>query len=384
MMRASLVLTLAWCIGILIGGPSWAAGSYPVTVTDVVGRTVTIDHEPQRVVLGTGRTVYALDILFDDDLFDRIIAWRGDLIRNDDALYRVYLKRFPKVASLPTVGSVSHGDFNVEQAVTMDADLLILDQLTHTAASQSGMLETLAIAGIQTIFIDFMNDPLVNTTRSMALLGDVFDRRHPAAEFNDFYDGHMSRIRRIAADLTKRRSVFVERAAGLNGLDQCCRTWGKSNLGLVAEAVGLDNIGSRLLPGDSGFISMEKVLIENPDLYVFTGADWSLHRAGARSVPLGYGIAPQQARKAFGPLLSRPGFAVLDAVRSGETYALFHQFFISPFNIVAALYLGKWAYPEAYHEVDPDAELRYLHARFMTSDLSGTFGLRHRPEAPQQ
>lgn len=382
-MRACLVLMLIGCLGIMVGGPSRAAAPYPVTVTDVAGRTVTIDREPQRVILGTGRTVYALDVLFDDDLFDRIIAWRGDLIRNDNALYQIYRRRFPKVASLPTVGSVSHGDFDVERAITMEADLLVLDQLSHAAARQSGLMDTLSAAGTQTIFIDFMNDPPGNTARSMALLGEVFDRKEPAAEFNAFYRRHLDRIQQTTAGLKGRKSVFIERAAGLNGLDQCCRTWGRSNLGLLAEAAGLDNVGSALLPGDSGFITMEKVLIENPDLFVFTGADWSLHRAGARSVPLGYGILAEDSREAFGPLLARPGFAALDATRKDEIYALYHQFFISPFNIIAALFLAKWAYPEAYRDVDPSAEMAYLQERFIASAPTGTFGLRHRPGSAQ-
>lgn len=378
-MRSLLPAVMAAVFGAFVGGLAWAADPYPVTVTDLMARSVTIDREPRRVILGTGRTIYALDVLFQDDLFQRIAAWRRDLINNDDDSYQVYLKHFPSIASLPEVGLVSRGEFDVEFAVNIGADLLILDRDQYPVAHQSGLIETLAATGAKTVFVDFKDDPLIDTPRSMALLGEVFDRRAPATEFDAFYRGHLERIRRSSTAPGRRRSVFIERAAGINGLDQCCRTWGNSNFGQVADTVGLDNIGTRLLAGAGGIVSMEKVLIENPDLYVVTGADWGRHRPDAKSVPLGYAIPEDEAQRAFPALLSRPGFAVLDATHRHEIYALFHGFYNSPLNIIAALYLAKWGYPERYRDLDPSKELAYLHDRFLTADLTGTFGLRYDP-----
>ncbi|MEO9902947.1 hypothetical protein [Nisaea sp.] len=378
-MRRSLPIILALVLGVLLGGPSRAAEPFPVTVTDLMDRKVTIPSEPKRVILGTGRTIYALDMLFENDLFENIIAWRRDLIRNDDDTYQVYLKRFPSIANLPDVGLVNRGEFDVEYAINIRGDLLILDLDHYPLAHQSGLIETLSATGMETIFIDFKNDPLKNTQRSMALLGAVFNRPGPAAEYNAFYDKHLETLRRADATVRQRRTVFIERAAGINGLDQCCRTWGKSNLGLIAEAAGLENIGSKLLPGAGGTISMEKVLIENPNLYVFSAANWGRHRPDARNIPLGYTIEEEEAQRAFPPLLSRPGFSVLDATHNNQIYALFHQFYNAPFNIIAALYLAKWAYPEMYRDLDPAKEFAFLHDRFLTADFSGTFGLHYHP-----
>lgn len=378
-MKRLLPILLAFLAGIQFGGPVRAADPFPVTVTDIAGRTVTFRKAPERVILGTGRTIFALDILFDDNPFERVIAWRQDLIRNDDDSYRVYLEHFPEIGQLPEVGLVNRGEFDVEHAIGLDGDLLLLDLDHHPFARDSGMLETLKSAGTETVFIDFKNDPIANTPRSLALLGEIFDRRAPAAEFNAFYEKHLAKIRGVTSTLKRRRSVFIERAAGIRGLDECCRTWGNSNLGQIADVAGLENIGSRLLPGASGVVSMEKVLIENPDLYVVSAANWGAHRPDAKNVPLGYTISEADAQRAFPGLLSRPGFDVLDATRNHQIYALFHQFYNAPFNIVAALYLAKWGYPEHYSEMDPAQEFAYLHARFLTADFTGTFGLRYRP-----
>lgn len=38
------------------------------------------------------------------------------------------------------------------------------------------------------------------------------------------------------------------------------------------EAVGANNIGSQLLPGASGFVSLEKIISMKPDAWIMTGS----------------------------------------------------------------------------------------------------------------
>ncbi len=47
--------------------------------------------------------------------------------------------------------------------------------------------------------------------------------------------------------------------------DACCFTHGHSGWGGLVEAVGANNIGSQLLPGASGFVSLEKIISMKPD-----------------------------------------------------------------------------------------------------------------------
>ena len=46
------------------------------------------------------------------------------------------------------------------------------------------------------------------------------------------------------------------------------------------------------------------------------------------------------------------------------TYAMHHQFYNSPFNIVALAYLARVPYPQRFAHLDPDASYRDLVARY--------------------
>jgi len=45
------------------------AQSWPVTVKDLDNRTVTVEHEPQRIILQDGRDIFALALLERDNPF---------------------------------------------------------------------------------------------------------------------------------------------------------------------------------------------------------------------------------------------------------------------------------------------------------------------------
>jgi iron complex transport system substrate-binding protein len=56
------------------------------------------------------------------------------------------------------------------------------------------------------------------------------------------------------------------------------------------EAVGANNIGSQLLPGASGFVSLEKIISMKPDAYIMTGSK----RGNSQVLPLGYQVSQQE------------------------------------------------------------------------------------------
>lgn len=63
-------------LGALLTLPVLAqATQYPLTVTDFSGRKVTLDHEPQRVILQDGRDIMTLALLDRDNPFKRLVAW---------------------------------------------------------------------------------------------------------------------------------------------------------------------------------------------------------------------------------------------------------------------------------------------------------------------
>lgn len=53
------------------------AQNWPVTVTDLDNRSVTIPKEPQRIILQDGRDITALALLERDNPFAKVVAWNN-------------------------------------------------------------------------------------------------------------------------------------------------------------------------------------------------------------------------------------------------------------------------------------------------------------------
>ena len=56
-----------------------AANNAALTVTDVQGREVSFDKQPERIILAEGRGVFATSILDKDKPFDKVVARGSDL-----------------------------------------------------------------------------------------------------------------------------------------------------------------------------------------------------------------------------------------------------------------------------------------------------------------
>jgi iron complex transport system substrate-binding protein len=73
----TLLATAALAAGL---SPLSALAEGTITVTDIVGRTVEVPHDPQRVILGEGRLLYATAILDRDAPAARLAGLAEDMI----------------------------------------------------------------------------------------------------------------------------------------------------------------------------------------------------------------------------------------------------------------------------------------------------------------
>jgi iron complex transport system substrate-binding protein len=102
--------------------------------------------------------------------------------------------------------------------------------------------------------------------------------------------------------------VFIEPIAGVAGLDNgCCFTHARNGWGGLVEAAGGVNIGSQLLPGATGNVSVEKIISMNPDYYLMTGS--KRPGKGTAIIPFGYNVDEKEVTAAFNALLARQGSA---------------------------------------------------------------------------
>lgn len=339
------------------------AGDWPVTVKDLDNRTVTIEHKPQRIILQDGRDIFALALLARDNPFANVVAWNNLPKKQDSETWNVLKRKWPDAEKILDMKFSDQGNVDLETVISRQPDLMIAQLRAKPSLVQTGVLAKLEALHIPVVFVDYELHPVENTLPSIALLGKVMGQTDRAQAYIDFYQQRLDMIHQRLANLSKKPLVFIEPIAGVGGLDNgCCFTHARNGWGGLVEAAGGINIGSQLLPGATGTISVEKIISMNPDYYLLTGS--KRPGKGTAVIPFGYNVDPKEVQMAFNALLARQGVSSIPAVVKGHTGAVYHHFYNNPYNIIAIEILSKTFYPEQFADVDPLADFHALIKQF--------------------
>lgn len=359
MHRRITLLALACACGL---STQAMATTYPLTLTDTAGQTVTIKQEPKRIVVQDGRDILTLALLDRADPFTRLVAWNNLLKKSDGETWKILQSKWPEANNIIDMGFSDKGEINLESVIAKHPDLMVAQLRSKPSLSQTGVLDKLQALNIPVLFIDTMLKPVENTPKSISLLGETLNRESEAKQYTDFYQQHYQSILDKTKTVEPKPLVFIEAKAGLNGLESCCFTHAHVGWGGMIEAIGARNVGSALLPGATGDVSLEKVISMKPDAYIVSGSQWASKTNAA--VPFGYGVTQQQVDDAFNRMKQRPGFAQASAVKDGRFYGIYHNFYNHPYNIVGLEYLAKFIYPNQFKDLDPAKTYSEILSRF--------------------
>lgn len=338
-----------------------------ITVTDIMGRTVTIEAPARRIVLGEGRHMSVLGLLHDDPVA-LVAGWR--LARPmDPATEAAYRTRFPAIGDLAVVGS-SGDDLSAESVIALQPDLVVLSLMDGSSPGLTRAREQIEAAGIPVVFVDFFTNPQKNTLPSLAILGQLTGAEARAAEFAAFYQTRIDRIRaRLEAANPPRPRVFVQVHAGPK---DCCATVGSGVFNDFVTTAGGTNIGAEVVGSVQGKVSLEYLLTADPDIYLATGGQ---HMAARGGLVIGAGVPEAEARASFDALIGAPGLSSLRAVEEGRAIGVWHLFNDSPINIALIEYLAQRFHPDLFADLDPAGTLREIEARFSPVAVEGTWWL---------
>jgi iron complex transport system substrate-binding protein len=335
-----------------------------ITVTDITGRQVAVKAPVGKVILGEGRQIYFVAALDTDAPFGRVVGWRDDFEKADLDGYRDYLAKYPQIAKLPTFGGSKEGTFDIEQAIALAPDVMIMNVEAKTATDDSKLIEKLAKVGIPVVFVDFRDKPFENTDPSMRLIGKLFGKEARAEEFIAFRNEQIDRVTaRLAQAKPLKPVVMMERAAGYT--DDCCMSFGNENFGKMVEVAGGTNMAAKIIPGTFGVVNPEQVIAANPDQVIVTGSNWELYVPGGAWVGVGPGANQADARRKLAALMKRPAYTGVKALGTKEVHAIWHQFYNSPYQFAAIQQIAKWLHPDLFKDLDPDQTMRALHERFL-------------------
>ncbi|XQU08988.1 ABC transporter substrate-binding protein [Halomonas sp. LY9] len=341
-----------------------SAAAAPITVTDIAGRQITLDAPAERVILGEGRQIYLLGMLEPEAPLDHVVGWREDFSQADPDNYQRYLERFPEMASIPTFGGFKDGTFDVEQAASLNPDLILMNIEAKAATEDAAYDDKLAALDIPIVYVDFREDPIENTIPSMRLIGQLMNDEAAAEEFITFAEEQLARVTNVIEQANPDRPrVFIDRAGGYS--DECCMSFGPANFGEYVTLAGGTNIADGIIPESFGNLNPEHIIAANPQHVVVTGGSWDAYVPGGDWVGVGPGADQALAREKLQALTTRTAMTGIEAVETGNVHAIWHQFYNSPYYFVAVQQLAKWFHPELFEDVDPEATLEELHERFL-------------------
>lgn len=358
----------------LLAATAQAQPAATTTVTDLAGRSVRVPAKVERILLGEGRLLPLLAVFDRDDPARRLVAMMGEFEKLDAPGYAQWTRRFPQIDKVPRVGRTSSGSFSDEQAITLKPQLAILGLAGGHGPSERDR-ETLArleAAGTAVVFIDLRHDPLVNTPRSMLLLGEVLGRKAEAEAFVTYWRAQLAVVTdRLAKARPEAPMVFLENRVGLS--DGCCDTM-VGLVGKLLDAAGSRNVAKDLIPGEFGTLNPEFLIARQPRFYIGTGIGaLATQQQMPLRVVLGADATPEAAQASLARAVQRRGIAQLQAVKEGRAYAMWHHFYNSPFNVVAVQVFAKWLHPELFADLDPRATLQTMYDRFQPIALEGVY-----------
>ena len=356
------------------GGPGETkkdmANNKPIEITDVTGRTVTLKKPAERVVLqwsGAGGPFITISALMGKDTPKVIAGMDTSLQKYRADMWNHFTAEMPELAKIPEVGTVGDKNFNVEQVVALQPDVIFIP-VDLKNQYESDAKQKLDEAGVQTIYIDYHAENLEKHQKSIEAIGKALGKDERAAEISKFYTDHVTKVLDRVKTINKAKpTVYLE--VGMKGPEEFGNSFsGNYSWGALATLCGADVITKDVVKRTAP-INPEFVLEKNPDIIMIMGSYWPKNPTSMR---LGFEANEAQSQellKAF--TTERQGWSDLKAVENKDVYSIHHGLPREVYDAAVFEYLAKTFYPEEFKEVDPEATLKEFYDKFLPYSYSG-------------
>lgn len=167
----------------------------PMTVTDALGRSVTFQATPQRIVIaGKGLFMIADAAYIFPEASLRVVGM-GDAGQGTSNFIALIDPDYESKAVL-------EGDVSAEEIAALLPDVVIMK--SYLADTAGAPLEAL---GIPVVYVDFETPE--QFPRDLAILGQLFQNESRALEIIDYYQSTLQRIRQVVGEIASRPSVLM-------------------------------------------------------------------------------------------------------------------------------------------------------------------------------
>ena len=342
-----------------------------IQITDVEGRTITLEKPAERVVLGFNFEDFMA--IVGEGALDKVVAisrptWKGWRPKQ----YEAYIKQIPEIDQMTDVGNAESGTFSIEAAIATRPDLVVMASWQYRALDRN--VAQIEQAGIPVLVIDYNAQTLERHLISTRTLGKAMGTEDRAEKLAELYESnYRDTLKRVKESKVERKKVYVELAR--NGPSEMGNSYANGMWGGLVDMLGGDNIANGQIE-NWGPLNPEYVLASKPDVIFLAGSEW-LSSPGA--VPVGFGVDPELVNERMAAYLARPGWSDLPAVKTGEVYALYHGGEGTLSDFVYTRMIAKALYPDSFADVHPRKELETFYADWLPVEADGVFATRYVP-----
>ena len=265
---------------------SGSSGSY-ATITDAMGRTVTLSAKPQRIVVTSASFLEPLEAVGGADL----VVGRPDS----------HTKMPEYAKGLASVGKVYQID--TEKVMSCEPDLVIVNK-----GMNEKLIDTLESNGIKTVVLDMKSyDDVKN---EVSVLGQITGEPDQADQLIAQMDEKINDVKQKIPQDKHRVSIIHSTNQGLTvQLDS-------SIAGSVANMLGWENVASGSTPleknPDAAPYSIETLVSQNPEMIFITSM----------------GKLSEIKKNMDETMASNPAWQSLEAVKNGRIYYLPQDMFL--------------------------------------------------------
>ena len=370
--RLSRRSALALGLGAALSGHG-AHAAAALAVPDALGRAVALRGPAERIVIDFNYEEFTA--VAGPAGWDRVVGFnKAQWAVNRAAVFRRYLQPIPRLATLPDVGNVENNTFSIERVLSLRPDLVILGYWSFVAVPEQ--VKQMEALGIPVLVVDYNAEIPERHVASTLALGAATGNAERSQALAALYMDKLAEVRRRVADAPTRPKVYVE--LGQGGADVVGNTYWKGMWGRLLEFAGADNIAAGRLPGAGTWAPLdpEYVLAANPDAVFIAGSSWADR---PRAVLTGFDADIATTRARLAPYAKRQGWDGLNAVRTGQVFAVEHGLCRALFDFTATQFIAKSIFPDRFADVDPVAELRRFHEQFLPVAFDGTWMARLTP-----
>jgi iron complex transport system substrate-binding protein len=306
-----------------------------ITVTDCIGRNVTIPAHPQRIACLCPESGHALALFGQGD---KIVAAVGGMQRD---LLLVEMYPHVKDISVPK----SSGVINIEELAKCNADVVFVKGDT---ASNQAEVEKLNKSGIPFLVIEF--NTMTEQQRYMAMIGEVVGTPDQAKKYNQYYQKCIKRVADKVADIPEKDRIRV-----YHSVNEATRTDTRGTLPADwMQVAGAKNVSvdqeMKLFDGKY-YASLEQILLWDPDYILVNDPN------------------------VVGYIMNHEHWRSLQAVKNNRVLALPNGIsrwghFSSLETPLAVMWTAKTLYPNKFTDIDMVAETKYFYKEFFRMDLT--------------